>query len=98
MIFVLLQGTYWVACAAEMMAENSFTASRIPSTWIGNLIARAIFIVNNCPIHSRYKRRGLGIHTVLDLEDYIITPDQVGLISFLLKFGKWLMIYGWHLL
>ncbi|KAL9967571.1 hypothetical protein ACROYT_G025826 [Oculina patagonica] len=71
------KGTYWVKCAAEMMAENSFTALKVPSTWTGNLIARAMFILNNCPIHSRYKRRGLGIHTVLDMEDYIITPDQV---------------------
>lgn len=77
-MFGLLQGTYWVACAAHMM-----DALRIPSTWTGNLIARAMFILKSCPIHSRYTRRGLGMHTALDLEDYIFTSDQV---TFFLSF------------
>ena len=46
--------------------------------WLNpNLVAMAAHVLNTCPIHCRYVRRGRGEHKVKAVEEFFITSKQV---------------------
>ena len=46
--------------------------------WLNpNLVAMAAYVLNTCPIHCRYVRRGRGEHKVKTVEEFFITSKQV---------------------
>ena len=42
-----------------------------------SLVALATYVLNTCPVHCRYARRGRGEHKVKAVEEFFITPKQV---------------------
>lgn len=53
--------------------------------WLSpSLVAMAAYVLNTCPIHSRYIRRGRGEHKVKAVDEFFITSKQV-MISALFK-------------
>ena len=46
--------------------------------WLNSsLVAMAAYVLNTCPVHCRYVRRGRGEHTVKAVEEFFITSKQV---------------------
>ena len=40
------------------------------------LVSMAIYILQTCPIHSRYVRRGRGLHEVKAAKEFFVTPSD----------------------
>lgn len=40
------------------------------------LVSMAIYILQTCPIHSRYARRGRGLHKVKAAKEFFVTPSD----------------------
>lgn len=46
--------------------------------WLNpSLVAMAAYVLNTCPVHCRYVRRGRGEHKVKAVEEFFITSKQV---------------------
>ena len=43
----------------------------------GDSIAAALYLLHQCPIHSRYVRRGIGKREQLEIEKFLIEEDHV---------------------
>ena len=49
-----------------------------------NCLAGALYVLNNCPIHSRYVRRGIGKRQVYQAEQFFSNDnDQVGTLIYM---------------
>ena len=49
-----------------------------------NCLAGALYVLNNCSIHSRYIRRGIGKRQVYQAEQFLLNDnDQVGTLIYL---------------
>lgn len=47
------------------------------SCWLSPfLVAMGTYILQTCPIHSRYLRRGLGLHNVKPATEFFVTPSN----------------------
>ena len=76
-LLITSPGELWVECAAELIAEGddtSLVTETANNSWPGEMFAAALYTLNCCPIHSRYRRRGLGEHKPLSLGEFIMTP------------------------
>ena len=62
-----------IACCVA--ADQLITAGI--SNWGGYALATALYILRNCPVHSRYVRRGIGKHEPLLLDGFINSSNQV---------------------
>ena len=49
------------------------------SNWGGCALAKAIFLCVTCPVHDRYRRRGLGFTPDFSKSDFVTTVQQVRL-------------------
>ena len=47
------------------------------SSWPGEVVAAALYILNYCPIHSRYVQRGLGLYKPLQQSEFLMTSEEV---------------------
>ena len=47
------------------------------SNWGGYALAKAIFMCVSCPVHERYRRRGIGHACQFAMTDFVSTIDQV---------------------
>ena len=46
--------------------------------WLNhNVVAMATYILNTCPIHCRYVRRGRGQHNAKTAKEFFVTSKQV---------------------
>ena len=46
--------------------------------WLNpSLVAMAAYVLNTCPIHCRYARRGRGEHKEKAVDEFFITSKQV---------------------
>ena len=46
--------------------------------WLNpSVVAMAAYVLNTCPVHCRYVRRGRGEHKVKAVEEFFITSKQV---------------------
>ena len=43
----------------------------------GDSIAAALYLLHQCPIHSRYVRRGIGKREQLEIEKFLMKEDHV---------------------
>ena len=43
----------------------------------GDSIAAALYLLHQCPIHSRYVRRGIGKREQLEIETFLMKEDHV---------------------
>ena len=43
----------------------------------GYSLAAALYLLHQCPIHSRYVRRGIGKREQLEIEKFLIEEDHV---------------------
>ena len=48
------------------------------SNWGGYGLAAALHVLRSCRVHSRYARRGTGLHREPRLEEFLNTVAQVG--------------------
>ena len=62
-----------IACCVG--ADQLITAG--VSNWGGYALATALHILHNCPIHSRYLRRGIGKHQPLGVDRFVNSSHQV---------------------
>ena len=51
----------------------------------GNTVAMALFILQKCPVHSRYLRQGVGEHKIPLADEVLVTPSQVCALSVTVK-------------
>ena len=49
------------------------------SNWGGYALAKAIFMCASCPVHDRYRRKGLGHSGQFAMSDFVSTTEQVRL-------------------
>ena len=61
--------------ASIVPADHLITAG--VSNWGGSALAAALFILNQCPVHSRYVRRGVGNECFVPVEQVLNTVKQV---------------------
>lgn len=47
------------------------------SNWGGWALAMSVFLLNNCLLHSRYQRYGIGLHHEVRQEDILNSFNQV---------------------
>ena len=64
--------------ASSVATDHLITAG--VSNWGGSALAAALFILNQCPVHSRYTRRGAGNEVVVSFEDVLNTLEKVTII------------------
>lgn len=60
--------------ASSVATDHLITAG--VSNWGGSALAAALFILNQCPVHSRYTRRGAGNEVVVSFEDVLNTLEK----------------------
>ncbi|XP_022794951.1 D-glutamate cyclase, mitochondrial-like [Stylophora pistillata] len=70
-------GSVWVESTADQMTSNDVTKTS-HSFWPGEVIAAALYILNCCPVHSRYLRKGSGLHQPLHQSKYLMAPKELG--------------------
>lgn len=60
--------------------------------WLSpSLVAMAAYVLNTCPIHSRYIRRGRGEHKVKAVDEFFITSKQMKSLGFeVLHADEWI--------
>ncbi|KAL5268780.1 hypothetical protein ACHWQZ_G002586 [Mnemiopsis leidyi] len=46
------------------------------SNWGGQAVAAALYALQACPVHSRYRRRAVGAHQPRPLTDFLLGPEQ----------------------
>lgn len=66
--------------AVELLMEanvEAYVNNSSDGSWPGEIIATALYILNCCPIHSRYQRRGLGLHKPLQQSVFLVTYEEV---------------------
>ena len=66
--------------AVELLMEanvEAYVNNSSDGSWPGEIIATALYILNCCPIHSRYQRRGLGLHKPLQQSVVLVTYEEV---------------------
>ena len=60
----------------DRVIENEKAIER--NCWLNpSLFAMAAYVLNTCPVHCRYVRRGRGEHKVKAVEEFFITSKQV---------------------
>ena len=69
-------GGFWVESAA-IDVDVDHVARTSECTWPGEVIAGALYILNCCPTHSCYLRRGLGQHKPLQQSEFIMSSKEV---------------------
>ena len=47
------------------------------SNWGGNALAKAIYMCASCPVHDRYRRKGLGYTHQFVMADFVTSVEQV---------------------
>lgn len=61
---------------AERIISND-VGKTFHCSWPGEVIAAALYILNCCPVHSRYLRKGSGLHQPLQQSEYLMSPEEV---------------------
>ena len=64
--------------ASNVSTDQLITAG--VSNWGGSALAAALFILSQCPVHSRYARRGVGKEKEITFDDVLNTVEQVFLL------------------
>lgn len=70
-------GSVWVDSGAERIISND-VGKTFYCSWPGEVIAAALYILNCCPVHSRYLRKGSGLHQPLQQSEYLMSPEELG--------------------
>lgn len=55
------------------------TASSLETA--GHGLTAALYVLNRCPIHSRYVRRGTGERRLCEVEQFVINSVEVSLVE-----------------
>ena len=77
---------YGEKIACRIGADQLITAG--VSNWGGYALATSLYILQYCPVHSRYLRRGIGEYRPLALDKFVNSNDQVrGWIRLLKQYG-----------
>lgn len=63
--------------ASSVSTDHLITAG--VSNWGGSALAAALFILHQCPVHSRYAGRGKDRERVASFEEVLNTVDKVSL-------------------
>ncbi|RMX45998.1 hypothetical protein pdam_00002052 [Pocillopora damicornis] len=71
------RGSVWVDSGAERIISND-VGKTFYCSWPGEVIAAALYILNCCPVHSRYLRKGSGLHQPLQQSEYLMSPEELG--------------------
>ncbi|XP_068750181.1 uncharacterized protein [Montipora capricornis] len=69
------EGGFWVE-SAVIDVDVDHVARTSECTWPGEVIAGALYILNCCPTHSCYLRRGLGQHKPLQQSEFIMSSEE----------------------
>lgn len=65
--------------AGDVSSVDSHTMTAGSVKMATSCLAAALYILNNCPIHSRYVRRGIGKRQLFEVEQFLLNDiDQVG--------------------
>ena len=62
-----------IACTVA----SDYLISAGVSNWGGYALAKAIFMCVSCPVHERYRRKGIGHSCQFAATDFVSTIDQV---------------------
>lgn len=63
------------AIASTITTDHLITAG--VSNWGGSALVAALSILSQCPVHSRYARRGVGQDRVISIENVLNTVEMV---------------------
>lgn len=58
------------------------------SNWGGYALAKAIFTCASCPVHDRYRRKGLGHRHQYAMMDFVPSVEQVIYLAYFLRFDS----------
>ena len=60
------------------------------SNWGGQAVAAGLYALQACPVHSRYRRRAIGVHKPPPLDDLLLNPERD------LELHQWLTELGFR--
>ena len=63
--------------ADEASSVDSLSMITASLKMAGCGLAAALYVLNNCPIHSRYVRRGTGKRQVFQVEQFVLNTIEV---------------------
>lgn len=61
--------------ASAVTTDHLITAG--VSNWGGSALVAALYILSQCPVHSRYAGRGVGTDRIISKEDVLKTVETV---------------------
>ena len=64
-------------CEIACTVASDYLVTAGVSNWGGYALAKAIFLCASCPVHDRYRRKGLGHSHQFSVMDFVPSVEQV---------------------